>query len=122
MPLSKDDQLRIEEAEKEAAIEGSTKLLVRDPTEHQKLSPFTVICVVLNRMIGESDTEFDRYLIADEHLTFRLWHICRTSNCASGDRGCWDFTPSLDIRCCLEHVWAVGVPRARAFHSQISTP
>ena len=54
MPLSKDDQLRVEEAEREAAIEGSAKLLVRDPTEHQKLSPFTIICVVLNRMIGES--------------------------------------------------------------------
>lgn len=62
MPLSKDDQLRVEEAEKEAAIVGSTKLLVRDPTELQKLSPFTVICIVLNRMIGESSAEFDPHL------------------------------------------------------------
>lgn len=67
MPLSKDDQLRIEEAEKEAAIEGSAKLLVRDPTEHQKLSPFTVICVVLNRMIGESFTDFDYLVVANDH-------------------------------------------------------
>lgn len=54
MPLAPDDQLRIDEAEKEAAAAGSTKLLVRDPTESQKLSPFTVICILLNRMIGES--------------------------------------------------------------------
>lgn len=122
MPLSKDDQLRVEEAEKEAAIEGSSKLLVRDPTEHQKLSPFTVICVVLNRMIGESDTDFDRYVVADEYQPSRLRHICGTGNCASGDRGGWNFTTSLDTGCYLEHVWAFGVPRARAFNPQISTP
>lgn len=58
MPLAQDDQERVEQAEKEAAIVGSTKLLVRDPTETQKLSPFTVICIVLNRMIGESSTGF----------------------------------------------------------------
>jgi hypothetical protein len=52
MPLSPDDQLRIDVAEKEAAAAGSTKLLVRDPTESQKLGPFTVICILLNRMIG----------------------------------------------------------------------
>lgn len=54
MPLSKDDQLRVEEAEREAATVGSGILLVRDPNEDQKLSPFTVICIVVNRMIGES--------------------------------------------------------------------
>ena len=58
MPLAEDDQLRVEQAEREAAIVGSSKLLVRDPTESQKLSPFTVICVVLNRMIGESSAGF----------------------------------------------------------------
>lgn len=54
MPLAEDDQLRVEQAEREAAAAGSSKLLVRDPTESQKLGPFTVICVVLNRMIGET--------------------------------------------------------------------
>ena len=51
--------MRIDEAEKEAAAAGSAKVLVRDPTESQKLSPFTVICILLNRMIGES-SESDR--------------------------------------------------------------
>jgi hypothetical protein len=53
MPLAEDDQRRVNEAEAEAAMAGATKLLVRDPTESQKLSPFTVVCIVANRMIGE---------------------------------------------------------------------
>lgn len=122
MPLSKDDQLRVEEAEREAAIVGSTKLLVRDPTEHQKLSPFTVICIVLNRMIGWSYSEFDPYVVADDQLPSRLRHICGTSNRASGDRGRWTLIASLDAGCYLEHVRTTGVPRARALDSQIPTP
>lgn len=54
MPLAKDDQQRVDEAEKEASAPGSNKLLVRDPTDSQKLGPFTVTCLILNRMIGES--------------------------------------------------------------------
>lgn len=122
MPLSKDDQLRVEEAEREAAIVGTAKLLVRDPTEHQKLSPFTVVCIVLNRMIGESMMSPGPHLVADDHLLSRLRHICGTSNSASGDRGCWYRIASLDAGCHLEYVWAVGVPRARALNSQIPTP
>ncbi|MCJ1462469.1 hypothetical protein MMC07_001071 [Pseudocyphellaria aurata] len=52
MPLSEEDQQRVDEAEKEASAPGSNKLLVRDPTDPQKLGPFTVTCLILNRMIG----------------------------------------------------------------------
>ncbi len=38
MPLAEDDQRRVNEAENEAAMAGSKKILVRDPTESQKLS------------------------------------------------------------------------------------
>lgn len=53
MPLAEDDQQRVDDAEKEANAPNSTKLLVRDPTDSQKLGPFTVTCLILNRMIGE---------------------------------------------------------------------
>lgn len=53
MPLAADDQQRVDEAEEEANAPHSNKLLVRDPTDSQKLSPFSVVCLILNRMIGE---------------------------------------------------------------------
>lgn len=53
MPLAEDDQQRVNEAVKEANAVDSTKLLVRDPAESQKLGSFTVTCMILNRMIGE---------------------------------------------------------------------
>lgn len=52
MPLEADDQQRVDEAIAEAGVDGSTKLLVRDVTEYQKLGPITVICTILNRTIG----------------------------------------------------------------------
>ncbi len=53
MPLEADDQQRVDDAIAEAGAEGSTKLLVRDTTEYQKLGPITVICSILNRTIGK---------------------------------------------------------------------
>ena len=53
MGLEADDQQRIDDAIAEAGAEGSTKLLVRDPAEYQKLGPVTVICTILNRTIGK---------------------------------------------------------------------
>lgn len=52
MPLEADDQQRVDEAIAEAGADGSTKLLVRDASETQKLGPFTVACTILNRTIG----------------------------------------------------------------------
>ncbi|KAL6716587.1 hypothetical protein ACLMJK_006154 [Lecanora helva] len=52
MPLEADDQRRVDEAIAEAEANASTKLLVRDASEHQKLGPVTVACTILNRTIG----------------------------------------------------------------------
>ena len=52
MPLEADDQQRVDEAIAEAGDEGSTKIVVRNATEFQKLGPITVICTILNRTIG----------------------------------------------------------------------
>jgi hypothetical protein len=51
MALTDEDKERLRKAEENAG--GAGKSISRDPTEAQKLSPFTVICIVLNRMIGE---------------------------------------------------------------------
>ena len=53
MPLEADDQKRVDEAITEAGIEGSTKLLVLNAPESQKLGPVTVICMILNRTVGK---------------------------------------------------------------------
>ena len=53
MPLEADDQKRVDEAITEAGIEGSTKLLVLNASESQKLGPVTVICMILNRTVGK---------------------------------------------------------------------
>lgn len=52
MPLTPEDQLRVEEAEREAQAAGNAKYLSKNPTESQKLSPFSVACTVWNRCIG----------------------------------------------------------------------
>ncbi|KAL8980956.1 MAG: hypothetical protein Q9177_005728 [Variospora cf. flavescens] len=41
MPLTAADQRRVDEAEAEAEAAGPTKLVVRSPTETQKLGSFT---------------------------------------------------------------------------------
>ena len=53
MPLEDDDQKRVDEAITEAGVEGSTKLLVLNASESQKLGPVTVICMILNRTVGQ---------------------------------------------------------------------
>ena len=52
MPLDLDDQQLVDEAI--ADSQNSTKLLVRDPAESQKLGRFDVMCTILNRTIGAS--------------------------------------------------------------------
>ena len=54
MPLEDDDQKRVDEAIRAAGSDGSTKLIVHNASESQKLGPATVICMILNRTFGES--------------------------------------------------------------------
>lgn len=53
MPLEDDDQQRVDEAIRAAGSDGSTKLIVHNVSESQKLGPATVICMILNRTFGE---------------------------------------------------------------------
>ena len=59
MPLTEADQRRIDEAEAEAAAAGPTQLLVRSPSDTQKLESITVMCLIINRTIGKSISFFD---------------------------------------------------------------
>ena len=53
MPLEADDQARVDEAIREAGADLSeSKVLVLNAADSQKLGPLTVICIMLNRMIG----------------------------------------------------------------------
>ncbi|KAL8663323.1 MAG: hypothetical protein Q9202_003959 [Teloschistes flavicans] len=58
MPLTPEDQLRVDQAEREVAAQGPAKLLSRDATEAQKLGPFTVACTILNRTIDQGSGIF----------------------------------------------------------------
>lgn len=60
MPLAEDDQLRVDQAENQANEPNSNILLVHDPIDSQKLGPFSVICTILNRSIGEFCPEYER--------------------------------------------------------------
>ena len=53
MPLTEADQRRVDEAEADAEAAGSSKLLVRDVPDAQKLGSVTVVCLILNRTIGK---------------------------------------------------------------------
>ena len=53
MPLEDDDQKRVDKAIGEAGTRGSTKLLILNAAESQKLGPVTVICMILNRTVGK---------------------------------------------------------------------
>ncbi|KAL8816447.1 MAG: hypothetical protein Q9223_004542, partial [Gallowayella weberi] len=53
MPLEADDQARVDDAIRESGAEASgNRVLVLNPSDSQKLGPFTVICTILNRTIG----------------------------------------------------------------------
>lgn len=51
MPLEDDDQRRVDEAIR--AVDGTTKILVFDASESQKLGPTTVMCMIMNRTFGK---------------------------------------------------------------------
>ena len=56
MPLEKDDQERVNQAIREAGIDGPNKIMVHNVSESQKLGPATVMCMILNRTIGKHVT------------------------------------------------------------------
>lgn len=53
MPLEQDDQQRVDDAIRGVGSDESTKVVVRNASESQKLGPVTVICMILNRTVGE---------------------------------------------------------------------
>ena len=53
MLLEADDQARIDKLQGEADANGDTRRFVRNASESQKLGPLTVMCMIINRTIGE---------------------------------------------------------------------
>ena len=53
MFLEADDQARIDKLQGEADANGDTRRFVRNASESQKLGPLTVMCMIINRTIGE---------------------------------------------------------------------
>ena len=78
MPLDLDDQQLVDEAI--ADSQGSTKLLIRDPAESQKLGWFDVICTILNRTIGASFNIVIGNIIYSPSDA-RIWYLCHTGYC-----------------------------------------
>ena len=78
MPLELDDQQLVDEAI--ADSQNTTKLLVRDPAESQKLGWFDVMCTILNRTIGASS--FNAVIENITHFFFhsRIGYLCHTSH------------------------------------------
>lgn len=69
MPLTPEDQLRVEGAEREAQAGGSAKLLSKNTSESQKLGPFSVACTVWNRCIGNTVISLRLLrIVTDEHI------------------------------------------------------
>lgn len=75
MPLEPDDQRRIDDAKREFGADGSgTKVLVLNASEAQKLGPFTVACIIMNRTIGTYiDNVLDAFRLCLQALVF-LFH------------------------------------------------
>ena len=97
MPFEADDQQRIDEAIAEAEADGSTKLLVRDATEHQKLGPLTVICTILNRTIGDYARSCG--VLTADLTPIRLWNLRSPCNSAQKHWKRWYLAPSMGLRC-----------------------
>ena len=53
MPLTDADQKRVDAYEAQLTASGSSKIAVRVPGDSQKLGVTTVVCLILNRTIGE---------------------------------------------------------------------
>ena len=53
MPLTEDDQARVDAAIRDIGEDpNESRLLVLSASESQKLGPFSVACTILNRTIG----------------------------------------------------------------------
>ena len=96
MPFEADDQQRVDEAIAEAKANDSTKILVRDATEHQKLGPFTVICTILNRTIGGC-IRVQEAMQADPSM-IRVGYLCGPSSSTQKYGQRWHLAPFVDLR------------------------
>ena len=76
MPLELDDQQLVDEAI--ADSQNTTKLLIRDPAESQKLGWFDVMCTILNRTIGALSFNFVTKYINYSFSKSRIWYLCHT--------------------------------------------
>ena len=81
MLLEADDQARIDKLKSEADANGETRRFVRNASESQKLGPLTVICMILNRTIGE-ETQRERIVQSGLINLFRLWYLRFACYCA----------------------------------------
>ena len=110
MPYEADDQQRVDDAIREA--EGSTKLLIRDPTESQKLGPFTVMCTIWNRTIGLSfNITMGEYF--SPLFNRRVRYLRDAGYNSEEHEQRWCLPPALGIRChyrnvCTSHLVGIG--------------
>ena len=93
MPLEEDDQQRVDEAIREAGIDGFNKILVRNASESQKLGPPTVMCMILNRTFGKHATKDSKDMLG---LTlFRIGYLRVSSHRIEKYWERWCVSPSL---------------------------
>lgn len=117
MPLTEADQRRVDAAEAEAEKAGSSKLLVRSPPELQKLGSFTVMCLIINRTIGEAES----WMFCDyqNNIVSRLRYLCDTSHCVEGHQQCRHLLVPLDIRRFVRCVRLAGLARTWNVHPKV---
>jgi hypothetical protein len=93
------------------------------PTVPQQLGPFTVVCLVLNRTIGEPSPHD---VITAPGMTdmilplFRLWYICHSCYCTERHGQCWSLVATLGFWEHRRHLWIARLARAWPFHSFLS--
>ena len=77
MDLDQADLDRLAEARKD-----SSKTIVSAPSEHQKLGTTSVVCLILNRTIGEFFTTRARTarFDAEKEFVHRIWDLRRTGD------------------------------------------
>lgn len=121
MPLEADDQARVDEAIRESGSDPTGhRILVLDPADSQKLGPGTVICTILNRIIGLHPQFSQHYRAVAEILpSARVWYLCHTSHSVAEYRECRGLALAMVLwyRCC--HVWASCLARTGPLNPQV---
>ncbi|KAL8928810.1 MAG: hypothetical protein Q9208_001588 [Pyrenodesmia sp. 3 TL-2023] len=82
MPLEADDQARVDEAIRESGSDATgNRILVLNPADSQKLGPGTVICTILNRVIG-LHPQYSQYIraVAEIFPSTRVWYLRHASH------------------------------------------